>query len=205
MARGTGRNGRSAMNIHEYQAKAVLREFGVPVPRGVPAFSVDEAVKGANELGGPVWVVKAQIHAGGRGKAGGVKVVKSIDDVKKEAARMLGSTLVTHQTGPHGKKVNRLYIEEGSAIDREILSLRAGRPRNLARRLRGLDRRRHGHRGSRAHDAGKNHDLLGRSGHRHHAASRPPRGAGAQAHRRSRQTERRTCCRSSSTPLPRGT
>ncbi len=72
------------MNIHEYQAKAVLREFGVPVPRGVPAFNVDEAVKGAHELGGPVWVVKAQIHAGGRGKAGGVKVVKSIDDVKKE-------------------------------------------------------------------------------------------------------------------------
>ena len=108
------------MNIHEYQAKAVLREFGVPVPRGVPAFSVDEAIKGAKELGGPVWVVKAQIHAGGRGKAGGVKVVKSIDDVKKESARILGSTLVTHQTGPKGKQVNRLYIEDGSAIEREF-------------------------------------------------------------------------------------
>ncbi|HMJ43304.1 MAG TPA: ADP-forming succinate--CoA ligase subunit beta, partial [Pseudolabrys sp.] len=108
------------MNIHEYQAKAVLREFGVPVPRGVAAFTVDEAIKGANELGGPVWVVKAQIHAGGRGKAGGVKVVKSIDDVKKESTRILGSTLVTHQTGPQGKKVNRLYIEEGSLIDREF-------------------------------------------------------------------------------------
>lgn len=108
------------MNIHEYQAKAVLREFGVPVPRGEPAMSVDEAVKGAQKLGGPVWVVKAQIHAGGRGKAGGVKVVKSIDDVKKESTRILGSTLVTHQTGPHGKKVNRLYIEEGSAIDKEF-------------------------------------------------------------------------------------
>jgi succinyl-CoA synthetase beta subunit len=108
------------MNIHEYQAKAVLREFGVPVPRGVPAFTVDEALKAANELGGPVWVVKAQIHAGGRGKAGGVKVVKSVDDVKTEATRILGSTLVTHQTGPQGKKVNRLYIEEGSAIDREF-------------------------------------------------------------------------------------
>jgi succinyl-CoA synthetase beta subunit len=108
------------MNIHEYQAKAVLREFGVPVPRGVPAFSVDEVIKGAKELGGPVWVVKAQIHVGGRGKAGGVKVVKSIDDVTKESARILGSTLVTHQTGPHGKKVHRLYIEEGSAIDREF-------------------------------------------------------------------------------------
>ena len=92
----------------------------MPVPRGVPAFSVDEALKGAQELGGPVWVVKAHIHAGGRGKAGGVKVVKSIDEVKKESARILGSTLVTHQTGPHGKKVNRLYIEEGSAIDREF-------------------------------------------------------------------------------------
>ena len=99
------------MNIHEYQAKAVLREFGVPVPRGVPALSVDEAVNGANDLGGPVWVVKAQIHAGGRGKAGGVKVVKSIDDVRAEATRLLGSTLVTHQTGPHGKVVHRLYIE----------------------------------------------------------------------------------------------
>src|SRR5882724_4790494 len=108
------------MNIHEYQAKAVLKEYGVPVPRGVPAFSVDEAVKAAKELPGPVWVVKAQIHAGGRGKAGGVKVVKSIEDVKKEAARILGSTLVTHQTGPKGKQVNRLYIEDGSAIDREF-------------------------------------------------------------------------------------
>src|SRR5215211_2119890 len=108
------------MNIHEYQAKTVLRGFGVPVPRGVPAFSVDEAVKAANELPGPVWVVKAQIHAGGRGKAGGVKVVKSIDDVKKEATRILGSTLVTHQTGPKGKQVNRLYIEDGSAIDKEF-------------------------------------------------------------------------------------
>ncbi len=107
------------MNIHEYQAKAVLREFGVPVPRGIPAFTVAEAEKAAKELGGPVWVVKAQIHAGGRGKAGGVKVVKSIADVRREAERLLGSTLITHQTGPHGKKVHRLYIEEGSAIDRE--------------------------------------------------------------------------------------
>ncbi|HLH89550.1 MAG TPA: ADP-forming succinate--CoA ligase subunit beta [Xanthobacteraceae bacterium] len=108
------------MNIHEYQAKAVLRDFGVPVPRGVPAFTVEDAVAGARQLGGPVWVVKAQIHAGGRGKAGGVKVVKSIDEVQREAARLLGSTLVTHQTGPKGKQVNRLYIEEGSAIDKEF-------------------------------------------------------------------------------------
>ena len=108
------------MNIHEYQAKAVLRDFGVPVPRGIPAFTVEDAVKGARSLGGPVWVVKAQIHAGGRGKAGGVKVVKSADDVEREATRLLGSVLVTHQTGPKGKQVNRLYIEDGSAIDREF-------------------------------------------------------------------------------------
>ena len=108
------------MNIHEYQGKQVLREFDVPVPRGEPAFSVEEAEQAAQKLGGPVWVVKAQIHAGGRGKAGGVKVVKSIDDVKKEAKRLLGSKLVTHQTGPAGKEVNRLYIEEGAAIDREF-------------------------------------------------------------------------------------
>jgi succinyl-CoA synthetase beta subunit len=108
------------MNIHEYQAKAVLREFGVPVPRGHPAFTVEEAVKAANDLATPVLVVKAQIHAGGRGKAGGVKVVKSKEDVRGEAQRLLGSVLVTHQTGPHGKEVSRLYIEEGSTIDREF-------------------------------------------------------------------------------------
>ena len=108
------------MNIHEYQAKAVLREFGVPVPRGHAAFSVDEAVKAAKDLATPVLVVKAQIHAGGRGKAGGVKVVKSIDDVRKEAQRLLGATLVTKQTGPKGKQVNRLYVEEGTLIEREM-------------------------------------------------------------------------------------
>ena len=108
------------MNIHEYQAKQVLKAYGVPVAKGLPAFTVDEAVKAAETLGGPVWVVKAQIHAGGRGKAGGVKVVKSIDDVKSEAKRLLGSTLVTHQTGPQGKVVQRLYVEEGSAVDKEF-------------------------------------------------------------------------------------
>jgi len=108
------------MNIHEYQAKAVLAKFGVPVAHGLPAFSAEEAVKAAKELGGPVWVVKAQIHAGGRGKAGGVKVVKSIEDVEKEAKRLLGATLVTHQTGPKGKVVNRIYIEQGSAIEKEF-------------------------------------------------------------------------------------
>src|SRR5262249_5280499 len=94
--------------------------FGVPVPRGVPAFSVEDALKGAQDLGAPVWVVKAQIHAGARGKAGGVKHVKSIDDVKNKPARILGSTLATHQTGPPRQTGNGLYIEEGSAIDREF-------------------------------------------------------------------------------------
>ncbi len=108
------------MNIHEYQAKQVLKSFGVSVANGLPAFSVDEAVKAAQELGGPVWVVKSQIHAGGRGKGGGVKVVKSIDEVRSEAERMLGMTLVTHQTGPAGKVVNRIYVEEGSSIEREL-------------------------------------------------------------------------------------
>jgi succinyl-CoA synthetase beta subunit len=108
------------MNIHEYQAKEVLRGFGVATGKGIAAFSVDEAVKAAEVLGGPVWVVKAQIHAGGRGKGGGVKVVKSVDDVRAEAKRMLGMTLVTHQTGPQGKLVQRLYIEEGTAIAREL-------------------------------------------------------------------------------------
>ena len=108
------------MNIHEYQAKQVLGAYGVPVPRGHVAFSADEAVKAAEQLGGPVYVVKAQIHAGGRGKGGGVKVVKSIDEVRAEASRMLGMTLVTHQTGPEGKEVGRVYVEEGSDIDREL-------------------------------------------------------------------------------------
>jgi succinyl-CoA synthetase beta subunit len=108
------------MNIHEYQAKEVLRAFGTPVPRGIAVFSVDEAVKAAETLGGKVWVVKAQIHAGGRGKGGGVKVVKSIEELKKEAQRMLGMTLVTHQTGPQGRVVSRLYIEEASNIAREL-------------------------------------------------------------------------------------
>jgi succinyl-CoA synthetase beta subunit len=108
------------MNIHEYQAKAVLREFGVITGKGAPAFTVDEAVKVAESQPGPVWVVKAQIHAGGRGKGGGVKVVKSIADVKTEANRILGMNLITPQTGPQGKLVQRLYIEEGTAISREL-------------------------------------------------------------------------------------
>ncbi|BDB23178.1 ADP-forming succinate--CoA ligase subunit beta [Cupriavidus sp. P-10] len=108
------------MNIHEYQGKELLRKYNVPVPRGIPAFSVDEALKAAEQLGGPVWVVKAQIHAGGRGKGGGVKVAKSIEDVKTYASNILGMQLVTHQTGPEGKKVNRLLIEEGADIKKEL-------------------------------------------------------------------------------------
>ena len=108
------------MNIHEYQAKEVLRAFGVPTGKGIAAFSVDEAVKAAESQPGPVWVVKAQIHAGGRGKGGGVKVVKSVADVKAEATRMLGLNLITHQTGPQGKLVQRLYIEEGTVIAKEL-------------------------------------------------------------------------------------
>ena len=108
------------MNIHEYQAKALLAKYGVAVPRGGVAYTPEEAVEVAKSLGGPVWVVKAQIHAGGRGKAGGVKVVKSLDDVAATAKNMLGMTLVTHQTGPEGKEVKRVYIEEGCDIRREL-------------------------------------------------------------------------------------
>ncbi|MEJ8845219.1 ADP-forming succinate--CoA ligase subunit beta [Variovorax rhizosphaerae] len=107
------------MKIHEYQGKEILAKFGVPVPRGIPAYTVQEAVEAAQKLGGPVWVVKAQIHAGGRGKGGGVKVAKSIDDVKRLAGEILGMQLVTHQTGPEGQKVRRLYIEDGADINKE--------------------------------------------------------------------------------------
>ncbi|MDR2331694.1 MAG: ADP-forming succinate--CoA ligase subunit beta [Comamonas sp.] len=107
------------MKVHEYQGKEILRQFGVPVPRGIPAFTVQEAVEAAQKLGGPVWVVKAQIHAGGRGKGGGVKVAKTIDDVKALSEQILGMQLVTHQTGPEGQKVRRLYIEDGADIQQE--------------------------------------------------------------------------------------
>ncbi|MEW5799767.1 MAG: ADP-forming succinate--CoA ligase subunit beta [Bacteroidota bacterium] len=108
------------MKIHEYQGKDILRKYGVAVPRGEVAFTVDQAVDGAKKLGGSVWVVKAQIHAGGRGKGGGVKVAKSIDEVKMYAKQILGMTLITHQTGPEGKVVKRLLIEEGANIDKEM-------------------------------------------------------------------------------------
>ena len=107
------------MKIHEYQGKEILRQFGVPVPRGIPAFTVQEAVEAAQKLGGPVWVVKAQIHAGGRGKGGGVKVARSVEQVRELAGQILGMQLKTHQTGPEGQKVRRLYIEDGADIQKE--------------------------------------------------------------------------------------
>ncbi|MEI6599823.1 MAG: ADP-forming succinate--CoA ligase subunit beta [Comamonadaceae bacterium] len=107
------------MKIHEYQGKEILRQFGVPVPRGIAAFTVQEAVEAAQKLGGPVWVVKAQIHAGGRGKGGGVKLARSIDEVKKLAGEILGMQLITHQTGAQGQKVRRLLIEDGADIKKE--------------------------------------------------------------------------------------
>jgi len=107
------------MKIHEYQGKEILRKFGVATPRGIPCFSVDEAVKAAEQLGGNLWVVKAQIHAGGRGKGGGVKLAKSLDEVRQHAGSILGMQLKTHQTGPGGQKVRRLLIEDGADIRKE--------------------------------------------------------------------------------------
>jgi len=108
------------MKIHEYQGKELLRRFGVAVPRGVPCFSVEEAVQAAQSLGGPVWVVKAQIHAGGRGKGGGVKLARSMDEVRQHVQAILGMQLITHQTGPQGQTVRRLLIEEGADIRKEL-------------------------------------------------------------------------------------
>ena len=108
------------MKVHEYQAKEILRSRGVPVPRGQACFTVDEAIAAATELGGNRWVVKAQIHAGGRGKGGGVKVVDSLDEVRQAAEDMLGMMLITHQTSPEGQRVNRLLVEEGAEIAREL-------------------------------------------------------------------------------------
>ncbi len=108
------------MKIHEYQGKEIFRRFGMTTPRGVPSFGVDQAVKAAQSLGGSVWVVKAQIHAGGRGKGGGVKVARSLDEVRARATEILGMQLVTHQTGPVGQKVRRLLIEEGADIKQEL-------------------------------------------------------------------------------------
>jgi succinyl-CoA synthetase beta subunit len=108
------------MNLHEYQSKRLFADYGIPVPRGIPADSADAAVRAADELGGDLWVVKAQVHAGGRGKAGGVKLARSHDEVREYADEMLGSTIVTHQTGPEGLPINTVYVEQGSDIDREL-------------------------------------------------------------------------------------
>jgi succinyl-CoA synthetase beta subunit len=108
------------MNLHEYQSKRLFAEYGIPVPRGIPAETADAAVAAAEELGGDLWVVKAQVHAGGRGKAGGVKLARSIEEVREHAEGMLGTQLVTHQSGPEGLPINVVYVEEGSSIDREL-------------------------------------------------------------------------------------
>ena len=202
IARGEGRR----MNIHEYQAKAVLAKFGVPVAHGLPAFSVEEAVKAAKELGGPVWVVKAQIHAGGRGKAGGVKVVKSIEDVEKEAEAPARLDARDAPDRPEGQAVvNRIYVEEGSAIEKEFyLSMLVDRE-SVARRDRRLDRRRHGHREGRARHAGEDRHHHGRSGRRASAASRAAPLQGARPRRRSRQADEPAARPSSTRPSSRPT
>ena len=143
------------MKIHEYQARPFSAKYGVPVPRGEVAFSAQEAGEVARRLGGGVVVVKAQIHAGGRGKAGGVKVVKSADEAEKVAAGLLGATLVTYQTGPSGQRVGRLLIEEGLAIDRELYLEHGRRPRVTEDRDDGQRRRRRRHRRGRRQDAGE--------------------------------------------------
>lgn len=132
------------MNVHEYQAKDLMREFNINVLNGGTAKTPDEAVEVAKKLGGSVWVVKAQIHAGGRGKGGGVKVAKSLDEVKKYAEEIIGMTLVTHQTGPEGKKVNLILVEEGCAIEHEyyagiVLDRTKGRVTFMASREGGMD------------------------------------------------------------------
>jgi succinyl-CoA synthetase beta subunit len=108
------------MNLHEYQSKRLFADYGIAVPKGIPAKSSDQAVKAAEDLGGDLWVVKAQVHAGGRGKAGGVKLARSLDEVRRFAGEMIGNTLVTHQTGPEGLPVSIVYVESGSAIGREL-------------------------------------------------------------------------------------
>ena len=153
------------MNIHEYQAKEVLAKFGVPVPAGFSAMSVEEAVAAAAKLPGPLYVVKAQIHAGGRGKGkfkelgpdakGGVRLARSADEVRAAATDMLGNTLVTIQTGEHGKQVNRLYVTDGVDIAKEFYLALAGQSRHRSRVDGRLDRGRDGHRNGGARRAGK--------------------------------------------------
>lgn len=132
------------MNIHEYQAKEVLRNFGVATLKGGIAFTPEEAVSAAREVGGNLWVVKAQIHAGGRGKGGGVKIAKSLDEVRQLSEKILGMTLITHQTGPEGKKVGKVYIEAGCNIEKEyyvacLIDRQTGRVAMMASREGGMD------------------------------------------------------------------
>ena len=142
------------MKIHEYQGKELLKNYGVPVPRGIVARTPEEAEAAAKELGTDVVVVKAQIHAGGRGKGGGVKLAKSPEEAREIAAQMLGMKLVTHQTGPEGREVKTLLIEEGLPIDKEFYLGHHARPRDGQKRLYGFVRGRHGHRKSRRRNAG---------------------------------------------------
>ena len=132
------------MNLHEYQSKQLFAQYAIPVPKGLVASSPDAAVAAAKELGGSLWVVKAQVHAGGRGKAGGVKVAKDLDSVRSATKAMLGTTLVTHQTGPEGLPVHQVYVELGSKIVREIylslvLNREAGRIAFVASAAGGMD------------------------------------------------------------------
>ena len=187
------------MNIHEYQAKAVLREFGVPVPRGIPAYSAStRRSRPPQELGGPVWVVKAQIHAGGRGKAGGVKVVKSIDDVKQRSDRASSARRWSPiRPARRARWSTALYIEEGSRDRREFyLSLlvdrETARVAFVVSTEGGMDIEEVAH-----DDAREDRHLHGRSGDRRHAASRPPLAQALGLDRRSRQADRARCCPSS--------
>ena len=174
------------MNIHEYQAKGLMAEFGVAVPRGAVAYTAEEAEAAARNLGGAVWAVKAQIHAGGRGKAGGIKIAKSPAEVRDLAAKMIGMTLVTKQTGPAGREVKRVYIEAGCDIKRELY-LGMLIDRATARLTRhGLDRGRHGHRGGRRQPSREDHQGGDRSGDRPHAditRAGSPSASGSRARR----------------------
>ena len=143
------------MKIHEYQAKEILRRFGVATPRGVACFTLDEAVAAGRQLGGPVWVVKAQIHAGGRGKGGGVKLARSLEELKQHAQAILGMRLVTHQTGPEGRIVRRLLIEEGADIRAELYVGMVVDRSSQRVVLMASSEGGHGHRGGRRARAGK--------------------------------------------------
>ena len=204
------------MNIHEYQGKQLLKGYGAAGCRGRRRSSrPSEAEAAAKALPGPLYVVKSQIHAGGRGKGkfkelgpdakGGVRLAKSVDEVVANVKEMLGNTLVTKQTGPAGKQVNRLYIEDGADIDRELYLLDPGRPLGRPRRLRRLDRRRHGHRGRRARHAGEDHHRRDRPGKGRDRRRREGAQRGAEARRRCGRRTARRFSRRSTRPSSRRT